>query len=285
MINEQAEMRWRNGGNRWVSPPEVFRPHRYRVERITETEAKDYVVRTHYAGSMPAARARYGLIHQPAFGPARLVGAVVYGIPMQAAALRRWCGVDHQRGVELSRLVLDDSVAFNGESFLVAAAEKLLVKDLPQIEAVLSYCDPTARTDVDGREVKRGHEGTVYKALGFRHVGRSSPRILTLDECGRVLSDRSVSKFRNGERGADYALRQIELASGVTHTPGLTPADYLALALRSPKLRRVPHRGNYVYVRSTRRGREAIEVESRFPPALPYVRLRPAPTPPVAAAA
>ena len=46
MLTDQ-EQRWRDGRDRWVNPTEVYRPGRYKVEKISDAEAKAFVVQHH----------------------------------------------------------------------------------------------------------------------------------------------------------------------------------------------------------------------------------------------
>jgi hypothetical protein len=81
--------------------------------------------------------------------------------------------------VELGRFVLLDEVPFNGETWMLGQC----------------FSDPFPRTDSSGREVFRGHLGTIYRAHNARYLGRGTPRTLRLLPDGSVLSERaSVSK-------------------------------------------------------------------------------------------
>ncbi len=75
--------RWRAGQHSWRHVHEGgFDARRYRVEPITDTTARAWVVANHYAASYPAASRRYGL-----FAGEQLVGACVLGVPMSDRVL------------------------------------------------------------------------------------------------------------------------------------------------------------------------------------------------------
>lgn len=238
--------RWQDGRDHYLPQDTRIDPKQFAVEEIAFREAKAFVLRHHYAGSMPAARAHYGLMHKPAGGrPAQLAGVAVFSVPMQPRVIPHYLGVASEHGIELGRLVLLDSVGANGESWFLARAFRLLAQQHPEITAVVSYCDPLERRRADGSLFKRGHVGTVYQALNARYFGRGSARTLLLGRDGQVLSTRTLSKARNGERGAAYALREIERHSGERRASGEAAADYVKRVL--PRLARVRHPGNLVY--------------------------------------
>ena len=264
--------RWRAGRESYRPAGEPIEPWRYRVELIDERQAKDFVATHHYAPTMPPARLRVGLFQVNRFLRPELVGVAVFSVPMQAAAVPRYLGVAQAEGVELGRLVLNDCVPSNGESFFVARANRLLEQSLPDVRGVLSYSDPVERIGADGRIVKRGHFGTVYRALSASYFGRSSPRTLVLDPRGRVLSQRSLSKLRCGESGAAGAYRQLLEAGAPPRRLGEDEDDYVRRALAEGPFRRMRHPGNLVFgwalgsATQRRRTRGAMTASEDYPP-------------------
>lgn len=122
-------------------------------------------------------------------------------------------GVQPNQGVEIGRLALLDDVPGNGETFTLGRAFRLLRRTLPDLRAVPSYADTMERRDAGGKVFKPGHRGKIYVAFSGIYLGRSSARTLTLGHDGRCINGRTLSKPRNGERGAGYAERQL-LAMG-----------------------------------------------------------------------
>ncbi|HVE13832.1 MAG TPA: hypothetical protein VNI01_10595 [Elusimicrobiota bacterium] len=236
------DKRWQDRRERWVAPGEVFDPAAFAVDALArDREAKAFVEAHHYSGSYPAARFRVGL-----FGPgARLVGVAVFSEPAQRAVVPRWTGLARDRGVELGRFVLLPEVAYNGETWFLARAFRLLREAKP-VDAVVSYADPTARFDAAGRRVKPEHWGTIYQASGARYVGRARKRSLVLAPDGSVVSERAISKIRNEERGWEYAARQLLRHGAPARAAGEDLAAWCARALLG--FRRLPHAGNLTYV-------------------------------------
>lgn len=240
--------RWRDRQDRWRPSGEIINTDDYGVRVIPHREARAFVEGHHYSGSYPADRVRVGLMRKRGPGPGELVGVAIFSVPAQRRAIPSWCGVPSSHGVELGRFVLLDDVPGNGETWFLARAFSALQAELPEIRAVLSYSDPMPRQDASGRLVMPGHVGTIYQAHNGLYRGRSSARTLYLDRRGRIMSPRTMSKLRGGERGADGAYQQLLEAGAPPRGFGEPPREYLARALASEAFTRFRHRGNHAYV-------------------------------------
>lgn len=253
-VGKQFDLIEAMGCQRWHKRRDLYRPagepidtEKYGVDVVTESEARDFVAKHHYAGSLPPTRVRVGLFKSTPFRKAELVGVAVFSVPVQSRALECYFGVDNDAGVELGRLVLLDSVEANGETFFVSRACRALKRELPGVRAVLSYSDPMERVNESGEVVKRGHYGTVYRGLSATYMGRSSKRTLVLDKRGRVLSERSLSKLKNDESGAGGAYRMIREAGAPERMFGESGKDYVERALREGPFVKMKHPGNLVF--------------------------------------
>lgn len=246
----RGEQRWRNGLARFVPPPpaDCFDPSRASIAVLDESTAKGFVVKHHYSHSFPAARFRTGLFQKSPLGAEELVGVAVFGVPVQPKAINKYLNQeDACRGVELSRLVLLECAKFNAESWFISRSLRMLHRALPQITGVISYCDPVPRHDRQNRLTKPGHTGTVYRASNARYHGLSGPRTVILTPDGRVLNERSISKLRLNECGADYAYRQF-LACGAPRRQPLEDGDaYVRRVLAGGAFRKTRHPGNHVF--------------------------------------
>lgn len=240
--------RWRRGRACYRPAGEPFDPSRYGVEPIDFAEARRFVVEHHYSGSMPAARLQLGLMHKAsAWQAGALAGVVVFSVPVQERAVPAWLDLPPRLGIEIGRLVLLDDVAANGESWCLGRAFRLLRQLLPEVRGVLSYCDPLERRDADGRVVKRGHIGTVYRAFNGRFAGRSAARTLLLARDGRSVNERTLSKIRLGEQGAGYAVRQLRALGAPAPRPAEDGPAYVSRALAEGGFRKVRHPGNLTF--------------------------------------
>lgn len=94
--------------------------------------------------------------------------------------------------------------------------------------------------------MKRAHWGTIYQASNAAYAGRSSPRTLVLDDRGRVINGRALTKIRKQERGWEGAARRLLDAGAPPRRPHEEPAAWVARALMD--FRRVRHPGNLAYV-------------------------------------
>lgn len=147
------------------------------------------------------------------------------------------------RGVELGRLVLDDAVPGNGETWFLARAFKL-VRQALEIEGIVSFCDPVRRVATAGREVKRSHTGVIYRSHNAKLAGRTLPRTQLLMPKGLCASDRALSKIRNEEV---YAMRQLLDAGARRRFLGESSAEWIRRLRHEGFLRAVRHPGNFAF--------------------------------------
>lgn len=249
-----AGKRWRDRRERWVRPETVFNPAGYSVDVIHPQKlARPFVERHHYERSFCAARLCLGL-----FGPGpRLVGVVVYGVPMSQEVLRRWLGTT-DAACELSRLVLLDEVAYNAETWTIARSERLLLRERG-VESIVSFADPLERRSAAGELVKRQHWGAVYVARGMTLAGRTRPQPILIAPDGTTISRRTLQKIRKQERGHEYATRILLSHGAEPRRRGESWPDWLTRVSSKPPFRRLPHPGNLSYVRGlTPRARDRL---------------------------
>lgn len=263
--------RWRDKRTQFCTPEHRFDPSRHEAVVLGEADAKAFCQAHHYSGTMPAARFRVGLMRKMPFQADILAGVAVFSVPMQGAVLSKYLGpqADMQTGCELGRFVLLDSVEWAGESWFIGAANKLLAQHSP-IRSIVSFSDPVARQSEYGEILKPGHFGVVYQATNARMVGRSKARTLVLTRSGLVISDRTLSKIRNDEVGADYAYRQLRAAGAPARHFGESGQDYVRRALKCGAFTRSRHPGNFVYCWAVGSASERKHYARGFLPALAY---------------
>lgn len=219
-----------------------FDSTRYRVSTIGERTAKSYVVEHHYSRSYPASKWRFGM-----FDGERLCGVLVFGVPTSVRVLTLPFPdlVPYVESIELSRLVVDDMVPKNGESWFIARClEK--VQELG-VRGVVAFADPTPRK-VNGRNIHRGHVGTIYQASNAECLGRGTARLLTILPDGAVLNDRSAQKVRSRASGHIYVHDRLVGFGASPLADDDDSAEWLARALDEVGAVRLPHRGNWRYV-------------------------------------
>lgn len=144
--------------------------------------------------------------------------------------------------------MLLDQVPGNGESWFVARCFRLLRAEKPEVEGVVSYCDPVERRGDDGQIVMPGHVGTVYQALNAKYRGRGSARTLWVGPAGQFISERALSKLRQGDSGADYAEQQLRSIGAPPRARGENACAWWSRIKSHGCLRSIRHPGNHVYV-------------------------------------
>jgi hypothetical protein len=240
--------RWNRGRASYRPAGEPFDPRRVNVEPIDERQAKAFVELHHYSGSYPAARFRAGVFVKEPFSKERLAGVGVFSVPMNQLVVPAYFdGLNPQRGVELGRFVLDDSLAANAESFAIARMRKLMRTALPEVVGLVAYCDPLERRNAAGDLVKRGHVGTIYKATNAAYRGRSCARTLWLAPSGQSLADRLLSKIRKDEMGVRYALKRLEGLGAPRRSAHEKGTAYIQRLKDCGWLKAVRHPGNLVF--------------------------------------
>lgn len=236
--------RWKDKASRWVCAAAAFDKRDFTVDVVTDRVARGFIERHHYSGSFPATRLNVALFRNAPMG-SELVGLCSFSVPMNQRAIPIRLGVEPNQGTELGRLVLLDSVGFNGESWLVAKAFSALKREKPAIRGVVSYADPIERRDSAGRLVKRGHVGGVYQALQATLQQPSKPRTLLLLPNGEIASERALAKIRSDDQGRDYAEAQLRQAGLPARQVAENGAAYVKRVCEG--LERIRHPGNFAY--------------------------------------
>lgn len=277
-----ACQRWALGRSSWRRVSEGgFDARRFHVDQIPEAQARAFVCTHHYAASYPAARFAWGLFTDDPrliVDGVGLVGVAVLSVPMSAAVLTNvFPELDpFTESLELGRFVLVDAVPANAESWFLGQVWRQAAA--AGIRGVVSFADPMPRqrtvTDVDElgqlstrtETITPGHVGVIYQATNAIALGRSTARTLNyVPSAGIVLSERTLSKIRTGEQGADAGERHLIALGARARRAGEEPRSWLRDALEEIGVRKIRHPGNHRYawpLGSVRqRSRQAIALE------------------------
>ena len=257
--------RWWRRRSSWVAPARgVVDTGRYDIDRVDTAAAKRFVVEHHYSASFPASRFTYGLTDRH---DGELVGVAVFGIPSSARVLTNAFPdlAPYDESLEPSRVVLLDGVAYNAESWFVAACHHDLVGR--GVRGVVTFADPLPRYTLDGRLVVPGHAGIIYQALNMRLAGRTAAQTLMLLPDATVLHNRAAQKIRSRSRGHRYAEDLLIRLGAPPVDPG-DPAGWLTAALQTVGARRVRHPGNLRYTLQLGRRRQPVRDAHRHRPAV-----------------
>lgn len=238
-----VSQRWRERKTFFVDGSRLFNPRGFEVAEISESEAKDYILRTHYSGTYPAARRRFGL-----FLGGTLIGCADLSHPMADCVLTKYFGGSARESLELGRFVIDDHdrAGFNCESWFFARCRETLKRE--DYRGIISFCDDLKRTDSAGKTVFTGHIGVSYCAQNAVYTGRAAKSLIYLLPDGRAISRRTISKIRNNETGAEYAAAQL-IAHGADSFPSDPAERRRWLETWLPRITRsTPHPGNHRYL-------------------------------------
>ena len=128
-----------------------------KVTPISQTEAKNLVVRHHYLHSFPGGtKLSFGIFYQ-----SFLMGAITLGVgPFLGYGMVD--GATSEDCITLTRLWLEDDLPYNSESHVIGTLLRSLQKET-SFKFVLAYSDPAA-----------GHIGTIYQATNWLYTGLSS---------------------------------------------------------------------------------------------------------------
>jgi len=281
--------RWRERTPRWSDLHQGgFDARRYAVTVLDEAPARAFCTAHHYSSAWPAARLRYGLIDlcdrgehagRPGAVPVAggtLVGVLVLGVPMHVGVLLGPFPTlePYQESLELSRLVLLDAVAANGESWFCAHAFRLAAE--VGVRGLVAFSDPVPRwRTASGHSelIMPGHCGYVYQGLGSAYLGRATPRTLTVLPDATVLTARALAKVRNGEQGhLGVAARLVGLGASPL-LPAQNRAGWLRQALSEVGARQLRHGGNHRFAFALGRTRAERSRVTIAQPAHPYPKL------------
>ncbi|WP_043737484.1 Mom family adenine methylcarbamoylation protein [Nocardia asiatica] len=264
--------RWRS---RLCSPATTgrFDPHRYGVDFLETGAARRFITAHHYTRTFPQVRYSLGMWDLSAPDTPRLVGVLTLSNGSNVLTLTNaFPGlVPYEQSLVLSRLILDDSVPANGESWFTAQSLRLAADE--GLRGVVAFSDPSEYWQVrNGRRerVKRGHHGGVYQASNFQFAGQTKASWKLYFPDGPELSRRAISKITGGEVGHGGVVARLIAYGAPPLTEGTDPRAWFEVAKAAAGLERRKHPGNYTYTLRTGRTR-AQRTRTRIAlPSLPY---------------
>lgn len=145
---------------------------------ITRSEAEAVIKREHYSGSVT----RNSQLHIGVFYGGRLEGAMQFGPSLDKRKIiglvsgTKWDGF-----LELNRLAFSDAMPRNSESRALAIAMRILRKNRPDIEWIISFADATQCGD-----------GAIYRASGFVLTGIKKSTNLARLKNGDIIHKMTV---------------------------------------------------------------------------------------------
>lgn len=164
------------------------------VEACNIKDIRDFVESWHYSSNVNGIKVSqcFSLLKG-----SELIGGMIYGGFGMANAWKKYADKEDDV-VELRRLCCIDDTPKNTESYFIGKSIKWLLKNT-DYKIIISYADS-----------HYGHEGTIYKASNFKHVGMTSKSKVILFD-GKQYHDKTIrtyyiDKFGN-KRLKPYAQR------------------------------------------------------------------------------
>ena len=138
------------------------------VKPVSNQDAQSMSIRCHYLHRECPCTQAYGLFNDAD----KMIGVCIYGVPSSSTLKRGICGdeeADHV--IELKRLYVEDDAPQFAESFFISQTFKLMRKDQPNYDILVSYADGGY-----------GHVGTVYQATNWLYTGLSAAFVDYIEE-------------------------------------------------------------------------------------------------------
>jgi hypothetical protein len=171
-----------------------------RVERCELRHIRYFIKKHHYSGTTNGVT---GSFYFRVLLDQRTVGAAIFGRPAGLGVADAYAAGGAL--LELRRFCLLEKLPKNSESRVLGIMLRMLAK--AKVDSVLSYADPA-----------HNHEGTIYKACGFKYLGRTG-RQTNIIWNGKKYPRRNLGQT---SRPFHVALNQA-VQSGeaqITHSPG-----------------------------------------------------------------
>lgn len=156
------------------------------IRPIPSDVSSKYIRANHYSGK----HVNNSTVHFGCFVNDRLRGVMAFGNPLDR---RKMMGLvkdcKYSEFIELNRMVFDESLPKNSESRCISVALRLLKKNAPHINWVISFADGTQCGD-----------GTIYRASGFVLTDIKTNKSLCKLPNGQIIHEMSLKTVPNVSR-------------------------------------------------------------------------------------
>lgn len=192
----------------------------YTVTPCEIQEIRDFVEKWHYSGNVNGLRISQCFA---LYDGDTLIGGMIYGGLGMANAWRKYADSEAEV-VELRRLCCIDDTPKNTESYFIGATLRWF-KHNTSVKVIVSYAD-----------AHYGHEGTIYKATNFEHVGMTAKsRVINFN--GRQYHDKTIRTYYTNKHGVKalkpFAQRVKDaLENGTAHYEERPPKHIYLMRIR-----------------------------------------------------
>ena len=150
----------------------------FTIEPVERKVIQSFVHKWHYSHSTNGVQQTQCFA---LFNGEKMIGAMMYALPSMKSTAAKYNPDNPLRCWELRRLCCIDDTPTNTESYFIGQTLKWLRRNT-DIEVIISYAD-----------LEFGHEGVIYKATNFIHLGKSGGgRVLVVD--GKKYHARSLNQ-------------------------------------------------------------------------------------------
>ena len=157
---------------------EIIKVSDFIIEPVPRSAIQSFVERWHYSHSTNGVQQTQCFA---LFDDMKMIGAMMYALPSMKSTAAKYNPDNPLRCWELRRLCCIDDTPTNTESYFIGQTLKWLRRNT-DIEVIISYAD-----------LEFGHEGVIYKATNFIHLGKSGGgRVLVVD--GKKYHARSLNQ-------------------------------------------------------------------------------------------
>lgn len=146
---------------------------------ITAASANALVKKVHYSGKVvPNSKIHLGVLFN-----GKLEGAMQFGPSMDKSKAQTLVNGTKWNGfLELNRMAFSEALPKNSESRAISVAMRIIKKNYPGIDWIVSYADATQCGD-----------GTIYRASGFVLTGIKKNTTMLLMPDGRIIADKTLN--------------------------------------------------------------------------------------------
>lgn len=174
-----------------------------RIEPIEGKDARSFIREHHYSGKVTNSQ-----IHLGVFLNKRLEGCLQFGPSIQKSTAKLLVkDTGWNNFIELNRMAMSPLMPRNSESRALAIAMRILKKNAPHLEWVLSFSDGTQSGD-----------GTIYRASGFHLIGIKKNREIWRMPDGEIVATLSLNTGMNksGKEGIRTRYGKTTLENSVS---------------------------------------------------------------------
>lgn len=156
------------------------------IRPISSTSARSFVKKHHYSGKVVNSWLHLGVFHNGILG-----GVMQFGTPInKRESIKLVKDTEWQGMVELNRMAFLDWLPKNSESRAISIASRIIKKEYPKIEWILSFADGCQCGD-----------GTIYRAAGMLLL--------------RIQKNKTIVRLKTGVIAARLRVKQ-RMRSGAT---------------------------------------------------------------------